>query len=294
MFSSIDPRVFLGFAGIFGLLIGSFLNVVIYRLPRGESIVYPGSKCPGCDRPIAPWDNVPVVSWLLLRGRCRRCKEPISLRYPAVESLCGAIFVLIAWRYGIALETPLLWAFAAALIVAAAVDIDHQIIPDEISLGGLAFAVAVVPVIGWWQGGDYLRALGDSLFGGLVGGGSLWVVAFVHARVSAATGRRYEHWPEPDHDYPKPNEADYWLWFPGLGLGDVKLLAMIGAVIGPIGVLDTIMAASLLGLVMGIAWGVARRSMASPFGFGPAIAAGALLAVLAPRLWLGFIAAGAG
>ena len=116
----------------------------------------------------------------------------------------------------------------------------------------------------------------------MLGAGCLWVVAFVHARVSVATGREFAHWPGEGEAIPKPNEADYWLWFPGLGLGDVKLLAMIGAFVGPWGVLDTILAASLIGLVLGVGWALATRSWDSPFGFGPAISMGAVLSLALP------------
>ena len=118
--------------------------------------------------------------------------------------------------------------------------------------------------------------------GALLGGGLLWSVAFLHARVSVALGRSFEHWPGEGAEVPKPSSADYWLWFPGMGLGDVKLLAMIGAFLGPWGVLETIVTASLLGLGLGLVYAAVTRKLNAPFGFGPAIAAGALLALLFP------------
>jgi leader peptidase (prepilin peptidase)/N-methyltransferase len=181
-------------------------------------------------------------------------------------------------------------SFAAALITAAMIDLDHQIIPDEISLGGLALGLVAVPGVQALAGTPYAQALVQSALGALVGGGTLWVVAFLHARVSVATGRQFAHWPGEGESLPRPGEADYWLWFPGLGLGDVKLLAMIGAFLGPMGVLQTILIASIVGLVVGLAWAALTRSWSSPFGFAPAIAVGAAVAMLAPvrdlAIWL--------
>jgi leader peptidase (prepilin peptidase) / N-methyltransferase len=279
------PRELLAlFACLFGLVIGSFLNVVIHRLPRGASLLRPGSHCPGCGAPVEWFDNVPVLAWLWLRGRCRRCAAPISWRYPAVELATGLVFAAIAWRYGWQPMTPIWCAFAAALIAGAVIDFDHQIIPDEISLGGLVVALLLVPLARVASGADWLHALAFSAGGAALGGGVFWLVGFAHARVATAMGRTFEHWPGEGEPLPTPGTRDYWMWFPGVGFGDVKLLAMIGAVLGPIGVLQTILAASLSGLALGLAWAVALRRLGAPFGFGPALAAGALLVVLAPDL----------
>jgi leader peptidase (prepilin peptidase)/N-methyltransferase len=267
---------------VFGLLVGSFLNVVIYRLPRGESIVFPGSHCPSCASPIAPWHNVPVLSYLWLRGRCRHCNVHIPIRYPAIELLTGLTFVAVFRHFGPTPAALVFMVFAAGLIVAAAVDIDLQIIPDEISLGGLFLGMAIVPALHAERGAPYGSALLESAIGALIGGGTLWLVAFLHARYSVAMGREFAHWPGEGESVPGPGEADYWLWFPGLGLGDVKLLAMIGAFLGPWGVLDTILAASVIGLALGIGYGAVTRSWNAPFGFGPAISAGALLSLFVP------------
>lgn len=271
-----------GCAFAFGLVVGSFLNVVIHRLPLGESIVFPASHCPGCDAHIAPYDNVPVFSYLVLRGACRSCGRSISPRYPAVELLTGVIFALVALRFGFTPATLLFTVFAAGLIVAGVVDLDHQIIPDEVSLGGLLLGILLVPIWLLHGGASLAEALGYSLGGALLGGGMLWSVGFVHARLSVALGREFEHWPGEGEEIPKPSSLDYWMWFPGMGFGDVKLLAMIGAFLGPTGVVVTVIGASLLGLVMGVLWAVATRSWNSPFGFGPAIAAAALVALLIP------------
>lgn len=280
------PDALLPMALVVGLLIGSFLNVVIHRVPAELSIVSPPSHCPSCRTPIAPWDNVPLLSYCWLRGRCRHCGVSISLRYPAVELVTALLFLVIAWRFGASAWTIVYWAFAAALVAAAMIDYDHQIIPDGISLGGLAVALVVVPFVQWLDGLGYADALVRSAVGAGLGAGVLWAVAFLHARISVALGRQFEHWPGEGAALPRPLEADYWLWFPGLGLGDVKLLAMIGAVLGPVGVLDSILASSLVGLVLGGMQAVMRGALGTPFGFAPAIAVGAVATLFLPRLWL--------
>ena len=277
------PRpLFAGGAFLLGLVVGSFLNVVIHRLPRGESLLHPGSHCPACDAKIAPWDNVPVLAYLWLGGRCRRCGARIALRYPLVELLTGLVFAAIALRYGASAMTLVWLAFAAAMIAAAAIDFDHRIIPDEISVGGLLVALVAVPAAQWADGTPYRGALQRSALGALLGAGALWSVGFAHARIASALGRRFDHWPGEGEAPPRPGSLDYWIWFPGVGFGDVKLLAMIGAVVGPLGALETILAASLAGLVLGVAWASVTRQWSTPFGFAPALAAGALLVVLSP------------
>jgi leader peptidase (prepilin peptidase)/N-methyltransferase len=281
--AGLPPAVFTGAACVLGLVVGSFLNVVIHRLPRGISLAYPGSRCPACEAAIAPWDNVPVLAWLWLRGRCRRCGAGIAPRYPLVEAFTALVFTAIALRHGASAMTLVWLAFAAALIAAAAIDFDHRIIPDEISVGGLVVALVAVPSAQWADGtAFFLPALERALLGALLGAGALWSVGFAHARIASALGRRFEHWPGPGAELPRPASLDYWIWFPGVGFGDVKLLAMIGAVTGPLGALETILAASLAGLVLGIAWAAATRQWNAPFGFAPALAVGALLVVLSP------------
>jgi leader peptidase (prepilin peptidase)/N-methyltransferase len=275
----------LALAGVLGLVIGSFLNVVVHRLPRGESLSRPRSRCPGCQTQIAARDNVPVLSYLLLRGRCRHCGAPISARYPAIEALTGAAFVAIALAHGASALALLLCVFAAGLIAAAGIDFDERFIPDEISLGGAALGIALVPAAHWLAGEDYLGALAASALGAALGGGALWAVGFLHARVSVALGRSFEHWPGEGEALPRPDSLDYWTWFPGLGFGDVKLMAAVGAFLGAYGALQTIVLAAGFGLVLGLAPLLARRDVSAPFGFGPAIAAAALVvAVLPARL----------
>jgi leader peptidase (prepilin peptidase)/N-methyltransferase len=273
----------LAFAFALGLAVGSFLNVVIHRLPRGESIVSPRSRCPSCRTPIAARHNVPLLSYLWLRARCHACRAPISPRYPAIELVAGVAFTVLFAAHGVSPVTPLWWAFAAALIAAAAIDFDEGVIPDEISLGGLALGLGLLPVARWLDGAPYGLVLAHGALGSALGAGSLWVVGFAHARLSVALGRSFPHWPGEGEAPPRPASLDYWLWFPGLGFGDVKLLGMVGAFLGPAGAVQTILLASLLGLPLGL-W-LARRSggLAAPFGFGPAIAAAALVvAAVAP------------
>jgi len=275
---------------LFGLLIGSFLNVVIFRLPNGMSLVWPGSHCPNCDRPIRPWENIPLLSYSFLRGRCRGCGVSISLRYPLVEALVGVLFAVIALRFGLTPMLPVWMGFAAALVAAGAIDLDHQIIPDPISLGGLVCGLGLVPLVRWFEGVALAPAYAESLLGALLGGGLLWIVGFVHARISVGLGRKFAHWPGEGEEFPHPSSLDYWTWFPGIGFGDIKLLAMIGAFLGMFGVLETIFVASFLGLVLGTLSALLHRDWQLPFGFGPAIAAGALLVLISPYslfAWIG-------
>jgi leader peptidase (prepilin peptidase)/N-methyltransferase len=285
----IEPAAFAALAGVLGALTGSFLNVVIHRLPRGESIVSPGSHCPACGRAIRPWHNVPVLAWLWLRGRCRDCGASISARYPLIEALTAALFVAMALRFGPSASALLWMAFAAILVAAAAIDFDHRIIPDELSLGGLALGLSLWPAAQVWEGATVADAVGHAAAGAALGGGVLWLVGFVHARICVAAGRRFEHWPGDGEDYPARGTLDWWTWFPGMGFGDVKLLAMIGAFVGPLGVVQTIVEASLAGLLFGLVWALLRRGLETPFGFGPMLALGALLTVLWP-LPLGWLA----
>jgi leader peptidase (prepilin peptidase)/N-methyltransferase len=281
--TALPAGVAVAFAFALGLVVGSFLNVVVHRVPLGQSLVWPGSHCPRCQQPVSPADNVPLLSYLWLRGRCRHCRVRIPLRYPLLELLTGLLFAAIVWRFGVSPMTAVWLAFAAALVAAAAIDFDHRFIPDAISVGGLVLAVLLVPAVRALEGESFAGALARSAGGALLGGGLLWIVGFGHARLSVALGRRFEHWPGEGEPFPGPRSLDYWIWFPGIGFGDVKLLAMIGAVLGPVGVLETIFAASLAGLVLGVAWAAATRRWSAPFGFGPAIAAGALLVLLLPH-----------
>jgi len=233
--------VFVAAALCLGLVVGSFLNVVVHRVPRGESIVRPGSRCPACGHGIGPLENVPVLSWLFLRGRCRGCAAPISLRYPLVELITGLLFAVAAWRFGPGAQAGLVMLLAAGLLAAALIDFEHRFIPDAISLGGLAVGLVVAPLVAAGQGAPLGQAAGHALLGALLGGGLLWSVGFLHARVSVAVGRRFEHWPGEGEPQPRPSQADYWLWTrddrhglaagPGAGRGAGCVLAPGGCAV---------------------------------------------------------------
>ncbi|PLX41286.1 MAG: prepilin peptidase [Deltaproteobacteria bacterium] len=237
------PTIFTVAAALLGAAVGSFLNVVIYRLPLGLSIVSPPSSCPRCDTRISALQNIPVVSYILLRGRCAKCREPISIRYPLVEALTSVLTALLWLRFG---EDPLLFGiyfiFMAAMVAVVFIDIDHKIIPDSISLGGivLGFAASFFTPVGWV----------DSLIGIVAGAGSLFLVAWGYHII---TGKE------------------------GMGMGDVKLLGAIGAFLGWQSVLFTIFVSSVTGSVVGV---VALKLMGEgrdyEIPYGPFIVLGAL------------------
>lgn len=227
---------------LFGLCIGSFLNVCIYRLPVSRSIVTPPSACPKCDYRLRFYDNIPVASWLWLRGRCRACKAPISPRYPLVELLTGLFAVAAVFRFGPHWSALIVFAFLAVLIVVTFIDLDHRIIPDVLTLPGILiffFAGMAVPGVS--------RA--DALIGALASPGALYLV------------------------------GEYFYFFrgvEGMGGGDVKLISMIGALVGWQGVLVTIFLASATGTLVGLAIMI-RTGKGSKLAvpFGPFLAAGA-------------------
>ncbi len=239
------PRAFLAAALFwFGACLGSFFNVVIHRLPRGESIVRPGSRCPACGRPIRPWENIPLVSFVLLGGRCKGCRGRISWRYPAVELLTGAGFALVFFADGPGAALARDLVLFSVLVPIAFIDVDHRIIPDTLSLGGLAAGL----LLSLLPGGDWKA----SLAGVVLGGGVLYGTAFAYEKV---TGRE------------------------GMGGGDIKLIAMIGAFLGWRGVLLTIFLGSLLGVAGGLL--VMRRGadgLKTAIPFGPYLCAAALIA----------------
>ena len=243
MIDTLPPLLGLLLAGAFGAIVGSFLNVCIHRLPLGASIVWPSSACPHCKRELSWYENIPVASYLVLRARCRTCKAPISLRYPFVEALTCAMFVGAWWYYG---PGPLLASrlvLGCALIVLFAIDLEHHLLPNAITLPGIVvgFAFSLMTEPGWMA----------SLIGLLAGGGVLYLVAVAYYRI------RHEE---------------------GLGMGDPKMLAMIGAFLGWKLMLLTLLAASLVGSVIGLALVVAGRgSMKYALPFGCFLAVGALL-----------------
>ena len=232
--------------GFFGALIGSFLNVCIFRLPRQESIAWPGSHCPACSHPIAWHDNIPIVSYLVLAGRCRHCAVRIPLRYPVVEALNALGYVGLLWFFGPSWPAVAYGLLYSALLVVAGTDLSHKIIPNAITLPGIAVglisAATILPL-----------GLMNGLIGLLVGGGILWLLA----------------WASP-----------YLFGKEGMGGGDIKLLAMIGAFLGWKPALMTIMVGSFLGSLVGvtlIAVRVIKREDYIPFG--PFLVCGALVAL---------------
>jgi leader peptidase (prepilin peptidase)/N-methyltransferase len=232
--------------GLIGLTIGSFLNVCIFRIPLKQSIVFPASRCMECGKPLKAYHNIPVLSWLVLRGRCAFCGTSISARYPAVELLTGVVFAL----HGLVFELDALLVvrlvFAAVLIVLAFIDIDHRILPDSMTLTGIPLGVLASV---WLPPG-----VRDSLIGVGLGGGMLWLIAEAYFR---------------------------WRKVEGMGFGDVKMLAMIGAVLGWRAVIVTLVLASCSGAVIGVALlSRSKDGMKYALPFGTFLSAGALVASL--------------
>lgn len=244
------PTYFSVFAFIFGTVVGSFLNVCICRMPKDESIVSPPSHCPTCDYQIRWYDNIPLLSYLLLRGKCRGCGSRISLQYPLVELLNGLLTLALFLRFGPSLSFLALFLFCSSLVVITFIDIEHQIIPDEISLSGIMIGFALSFFLPWqtWL---------NSLLGILLGGGSLLLVAYGYQWL---TGKE------------------------GMGGGDIKLLAMMGAFLGWKAIPFIIFASSLVGSVVGVTMMLLQKKdskLAIPFG--PYLAFGAILYIFYGR-----------
>jgi leader peptidase (prepilin peptidase)/N-methyltransferase len=245
-----------GFAALFGAVIGSFLNVCIYRLPRGKPIALDRSACTRCGRQLAWFENIPVASYLVLRGRCRRCREPISIRYPAIELITAVLFAA-AWMYygpGPLLVSRLM--FGCALIVLFAIDLEHHLLPNAITIPGIivGFAFSFITEPGWRS----------SLIGLVVGGGILYAIAEGYYRL------RHEE---------------------GLGMGDVKMLSMIGAFLGWQLALATLMMGSLAGSIVGLGMiATSRGDMKYALPFGTFLAMGAVLAATVGPSLIGWYA----
>jgi len=252
---------------LFGLIIGSFLNVCILRIPGGKSIVLPASACPKCGAPIRPYDNIPVVSWLLLCGKCRACKTPISPMYPVVELLTGLLFLACFCAFGLAPEALKWAAFAAIIIVLVFTDLRERILPDVVNFTGfgigLAFSLATKPIDGtalWIANHMFdfpppapVLSFVDAILGAALGSGLLWIVSEGYFRLR---GRE------------------------GMGLGDVKMMLMAGAFLGVKRVLLTIFAGAVLGSVLGILFILVRRKGSDyELPFGAFLGAAALLVV---------------
>ena len=236
------------FLGVMGLIVGSFLNVCIYRLPRRQSLNWPGSRCTSCERALSWYENIPLVSWIALRGQCRTCGARISVMYPLVELVTGALFVAGYAIYG---WTPLLavrLAFACAMVVLFAVDLRHHILPNVITVPGIVIGLLVslfLPAPGWRS----------SLIGLIAGGGVLFAIAEAYYRFRGVEG---------------------------LGMGDVKMLSMIGAFLGWELMLVTLILASFAGSIIGVGViALGRGGMKAALPFGTFLAVGALTAAVA-------------
>ena len=249
---------------LFGACVGSFLNVCIYRIPRDESVIAPRSHCPHCNRMIAWYDNIPLLSWIALRARCRHCKGTISPRYVLVELLTAVLFVLVWQRYGFDPRTPAFWLCTGGLILGTFVDLEHYIIPDRVSIGGIIAGLVLSPLIPSLHGQTMAwRALLESAIGAAVGAGLLWAVAWIGERIFK-------------------KEA--------MGMGDVKLLGAVGAWMGWPAVLFTVFVSSLGGSIAGLFLILTnRREWQSKIPYGPFIALAALLWYLGgDHLWHGY------
>jgi leader peptidase (prepilin peptidase) / N-methyltransferase len=239
-----DETIIWAGAFLFGLCIGSFLNVCIYRLPAGKSVIRPGSMCPSCGAPVRAGDNIPVLGYIRLMGKCRDCRAKIAIRYPLVEFITALFALSTVIRFGPSHQAILYFAFISVLLAITFIDIDHRIIPDHLTLPGIPLAFLAsfaLPEI----------SLIDSLLGILAGGGTLYAVAWGYMRLTRKEG---------------------------MGGGDIKLLAMIGAFIGWKGVLFTVFAASLVGSIAGLIVMLRTRGdMKLAVPFGPFLSVGAIV-----------------
>jgi len=243
-------------AFLLGSVVGSFLNVCIYRVPRGFSIILPSSRCPSCNNPIRPWDNIPILSYIILSGKCRLCNAGISPRYPLVESLNAVLYVTVLWRFGndFALFFLIYFVFLSSLVVITFIDIDYQIIPNGITLPGIILALffgsTMLPDP--FSRTDLL-GLKSSITGVLLGVGLFYSIAVLGKAVFKKDA---------------------------MGGGDIKMMAMVGGVLGWKGILLTTFIGSLSGSVIGILLIMTKgKSWGSKIPFGPYLALGAVLSL---------------
>jgi leader peptidase (prepilin peptidase)/N-methyltransferase len=264
-----ETALLLTFLALFGLAVGSFLNVVIVRIPSGDSLLHPPSRCPLCETAIAPRDNIPVVSWLLLRGRCRSCSEPIPVGYPLVEAANAALWVIAGLRFG--LTAPLL-PFAllfSVLLALSVIDLELYILPNKITYPSILASLVIIPILSFAVADDPVGSILWALIGG-----------FGFAGILAITLIAWELIVHKE----------------GMGLGDVKLAVLLGLWSGwihPVLPLLALVASSIIGLVAGVAIMIVRRESRA-FPFGPWLALGTIVVILAATPILHFYGFGDG
>jgi leader peptidase (prepilin peptidase)/N-methyltransferase len=248
-------------AGVFGAIIGSFLNVVVHRVPLEKSIVFPNSRCPSCGMAIAFYDNIPVVSYIVLGAKCRHCKTGISFRYPAVELLTAALFVAVAWHDGLSAALPFDLVFASALLALVFIDAEHMILPNVITYPGIVFAVVARIVIPYLSGTPHFDDL-PSLSQGALAGMPLWVTSLVGALIGALLGGG-SLW------------LMGWTWeklrgIEAMGLGDVKMMFMVSAYLGwrltILTIFIGVFSGSFIGIFLMVRSGQRNMQMLLPFG----------------------------
>jgi len=271
---SLVPPVF-GYvvAGVFGAVIGSFLNVVIHRLPLEESVVFPNSRCPSCGAVIAFYDNIPVLSWIMLGAKCRGCKGRISFRYPAVELLTALLFVAVAMHDGLSVALPFDLVFVSALVALIFIDAEHMLLPNVITYPGIVFAAVARIAIPLLSGTTYFDDV-PSLAHGALAGSPIWVTSLAGAAIGALFGGG-SLW------------LMGWTWeklrgVEAMGLGDVKMMFMVGAYLGWRLTILTIFVGVLTGSIIGIVL-MARqrdRNMQMLLPFGIFLGVGAIFSLL--------------
>ena len=239
-----------GFSFAMGACVASFLNVVIWRVPRGESIVSPPSHCPKCNAAIRWYQNIPILSWLALRGKCANCKAPISPRYILIETLGGVLFLAAFVHYGLTLTTPAMWIWLSLMIVGSMIDFDHKLLPDFVTVGGMILGLLFNGLTSFIF--HSLFSIVQSLLGLLFGFGLLWLIRFLGSKAFK-------------------REA--------MGLGDVFLMGAVGALFGPVAVLVTLILSSVFGSIVGLSMVALSKTKFGKFveiPYGPYICLGCL------------------
>ena len=241
---------------VLGACIGSFLNVCIYRISEGKSIIFPKSFCPNCRHPIRLYDNIPIISYLVLRGRCRNCHKKISLRYPVVELITALLSLFLFWKYGFSFQYLFAFIFTCALIIITFIDLDHQIIPDVITLPGIPLFFLLTF---FFMDISFL----DSIFGILIGGGSFYLIAVVYQLVTKREG---------------------------MGGGDIKLIAMLGAFLGWKSLLFILILSSFLGAITGVSIMIIHgKDLKYAVPFGPFLSIAAVAYIFFGDYFMNFL-----